>query len=453
MMHTALSANGADFGDVTDIVRRVTAEAHGTLPHVVVLGAGFGGLSTARALAATSVSVTVIDQHNYHLFQPLLYQVATAGLSPTEIAAPIRAILAGQKNARVILGTVIGINKANQVVELDRGKKIRYDILVVATGARHAYFGNDKWEGVAPGLKTIEDATHIRGRILMAFEKAETTADAEERRSLLTFVIVGGGPTGVELAGSIAELARKALANDFRRIDPASARVVLVQAGSRVLPVFPEDLSERARLELEELGVEVRFGRVTKCDRDGVSLDDTRICARTIIWAGVAASPAATWLDAEADPAGRVKVCTDLTLPGHPEIFVIGDTALVLDENGKPIPGLAPAAKQQGKYVGAVIKDWLAGKPSREGFRYRHRGSLATIGRKSAVADFGFVRLKGSLAWVLWGAVHIFFLIGFRNRVAVLLNWLWAYVTFKRGVRLIFKHGAAYREGEAMAES
>lgn len=452
-MDTALSTNDVDYRDGKKIRPSTTEDGGGALPHVVILGAGFGGLSAARSLAAAPVNVTIIDQHNYHLFQPLLYQVATAGLSPPEIAAPIRSILGGQTNARVILGKVVGVDKSNRVVELDQGELVRYDILVVATGARHAYFGSDNWERFAPGLKTIEDAIDIRGRILMAFEKAEITADAPERQSLLTFVIVGGGPTGVELAGSIAELAQKALANDFRRIDPSSARVVLIQAGSRLLPAFPEDLSERARLALEKLGVEVKFGRVTECSREGVLVDDSRVSARTIIWAaGVAASPAAMWLNANADSSGRVKVCADLSLPGHPEIFVIGDTALVVGENGTPIPGLAPAAKQQGKYVGTVIKDRLAGNTSCEEFRYRHCGSLATIGRKSAVADFGFVRLSGSLAWFLWGAVHVFFLIGFRNRVAVLLDWLWAYVTFKRGVRLIFKRGAPHHEDEAVAE-
>lgn len=363
---------------------------------------------------------------------------------------PIRSILAGQRNARVILGKVSGIDKPNRVVELDQGDKLGYDTLIVATGARHSYFGNDKWERVAPGLKNIEDAIDIRGRILLAFERAETTADATERQSLLTFVIVGGGPTGVELAGSIAELARKALADDFRHIDPSSARVVLVEAGPRVLAAFPKDLSERARLALAKLGVEVKFGRVTECNRDGVLIGDASISARTIIWAaGVAASAAAKWLGAENDRLGRVKVGADLALPDNPEIFVVGDTTLVLDEDGKAIPGVALAAKQQGKYVAAVISDRLAGRPTCGGFRYRRRGSLATIGRKCAVADFGFVRLSGSLAWFLWGAVHIFFLIGFRNRMAVLLDWLWAYITFKRGVRLIFKRAALSHEGDA----
>lgn len=452
-MDITLGAEKAESGDAPNVGRRLAANAGAALPHIVILGAGFAGLAAARALSGAPACVTLIDQHNYHLFQPLLYQVATAGLSPPEIAAPIRSILGGQSNARVVLGTVNAIDKEKRIVELDRGEAVGYDILVVATGARHAYFGNDHWERFAPGLKTIEDAIEVRGRVLMAFEKAEVEADALERQALLTFVVVGGGPTGVELAGSIAELARKALANEFRRIDPTSASVVLIQAGSRLLPAFSEDLSECARIELEKLGVDVKFGRVTECSREGVLVGDSHLSARTIIWAaGVAASPAAAWLGADADPSGRVKVTVDLSLPGHPEIFVIGDTALVVDEDGKPVPGLAPAAKQQGSYVGAVIKDRLAGKSGREAFRYRHHGSLATVGRKSAVADFGLVRLHGSLAWFLWGAVHIFFLIGFRNRVAVLLDWLWAYATFKRGVRLIFKRSTTDREGEAVME-
>lgn len=449
-METVLHTNYADRLDAAEIDQGLITDPRRGQPHVVIVGAGFGGLSAARALASAPADVTVIDQHNYHLFQPLLYQVATAGLSPPEIAAPIRSILAGQRNARVILGTVTGIDKSNRVVELDRGGKINYDILIVATGARHSYFGNDKWERVAPGLKNIDDAIDIRGRILLAFERAETTGDSKERQSLLTFVIVGGGPTGVELAGSIAELARKALAVDFRHIDPSSARVVLVEAGSRVLAGFPKDLSERAHFALEKIGVEVKFGRVTECSHEGVLIGNTSISTRTIIWAaGVAASAAAKWLDVEEDPLGRVKIGAHLSLPENPEIFVIGDTALVLGENGKPIPGIATAAKQQGKYVAAVIRDQLAGRPTRSGFRYRHRGSLATIGRKYAVADFGFARLSGSLAWFLWGAVHILFLIGFRNRMAVLLDWLWAYVTFKRSVRLIFKPAVGNHERDA----
>ena len=350
-MEMALRANDTDPLDTAESDRGLITDLRRGQPHVVIVGAGFAGLSAARALASAPADVTAIDQHNYHLFQPLLYQVATAGLSPPEIAAPIRSILAGQRNARVILGTVTGIAKSNRVVELDRGEKISYDILIVATGARHSYFGNDKWERVAPGLKNIDDAIDIRGRILVAFERAETTGDAKERQSLLTFVIVGGGPTGVELAGSIAELARKALADDFRRIDPSSARVILVEAGSRVLAGFPKVLSERAHVALEKIGVEVKCGRVTECNHEGVLIGNASISARTIIWAaGVAASPAAKWLNAEGDSLGRVKVGAGLSLPEDPGIFVIGDTALVLGENGKPIPGIATAAKQQGKY-------------------------------------------------------------------------------------------------------
>ncbi len=407
-------------------------------PKVVIIGAGFGGLSAARALGKAPVDVTLIDRHNYHLFQPLLYQVATAGLSPADIAMPIRAVLRAQKNTTVLLGRVTGIDKAARMVELD-GRRIPYDILVVATGARHAYFGRDEWEDVAPGLKKIEDATTLRRRILLAFEHAENADDGEERRRLLNFVIIGGGPTGVELAGAIAELAKVALAMDFRNIDPRQARIVLIEAGPRVLATFPETLSAFAKTALEKLGVEVQIGRaVTACDASGVIVGDRRIDARTIIWAaGVAASPAAKWLAAEKDRAGRVVVAADMTLEGHAEIFVLGDTAAVADEHGKPLPGVAPVAKQQGAYVGRLIAARAAGKAEPPPFRYRNYGNLATIGRKVAVADFGRVRLGGRVAWLLWGVVHVLFLIGFRNRVAVLLDWLWAYVTFQRGSRLI----------------
>jgi NADH dehydrogenase FAD-containing subunit len=408
-------------------------------PHVVIVGAGFGGLAAARALRKASVRVTVIDRHNYHLFQPLLYQVATAGLSPADIAAPIRSILARQTNATVRLGRVTGIDVERRVVQVD-GCAIGYDHLVVATGARHAYFGHDDWESVAPGLKKIEDATAIRREVLAAFERAENCDEPAERRRLLNFVIIGAGPTGVELAGAIAELAKKALAAEFRNIDPTQARIVLVEAGSRVLPAFPEALSAYAKAALGTLGVEVRLGHpVTECDRDGVVVAGERIPARTIVWAaGVAASPAAKWLGAEKDRAGRVKVLPDLTLPGHPEVSVVGDTAVCLDEAGRPVPGIAPAAKQQGAYAAAAILARIAGgNRSLPPFRYRHLGNLATIGRKVAVCDFGVIKLRGRLAWLLWGAIHIFFLIGFRNRAAVLLDWLWAYVTFRRGSRLI----------------
>ncbi len=415
-----------------------------SMPRVVIVGAGFGGLAATTALRKAAVQITVIDRRNYHLFQPLLYQVATAALSPADIAQPIRAILRHQRNASVILGRVTGIDTGARevlIVGHDPGseRRVAYDQLIIATGARHAYFGHDEWEEIAPGLKKIEDATDIRRRLLLAFERAEAARDPDERAALLTFVVVGGGPTGVELAGAIAELARMALAADFRHIDPRQTRVILVEAGPRLLPAFPERLSAVARRSLERLGVEVRLGQaLTACDAEGAMLGDERIAARTILWAaGVAASPAAGWLDAEKDRAGRVKVKPDLTLPGHPEIFVIGDTALATDAEGKPLPGIAPAAKQAGQYVARVIRARIAGRAAPPPFHYRHLGNLATIGRKAAVADFGWLRLSGRLAWLLWGAVHIFFLIGFRNRLAVLLDWLWSYLTFQRGARLI----------------
>jgi NADH:quinone reductase (non-electrogenic) len=407
-------------------------------PRVVIVGAGFAGLTAAQRLRNAPIRLTVIDRRNYHLFQPLLYQVATAGLSPADIATPIRSILRHQKNTAVLLGRVTGIDKRARVVETE-GRHIPYDMLIVATGARHAYFGHDEWEGVAPGLKKIDDATDIRRRILTAFERAESTEDEAERRRLLTFVVVGAGPTGVELSGAIAELARKALAADFRNIDPRATRVMLVEAGPRVLATFPESLSAAAQRSLEKLGVEVRLGQpVTRCDDGGVTVAGERIEARTILWAaGVAASPAAKWLGAEADRAGRVKVEPDLTLPGHPEIFVLGDTGLVAGHDGKPLPGIAPVAKQQGRYAAEVIVSRLEGWSAPPVFRYRHLGNIATIGRKVAVADFRFARLHGQIAWLLWGLVHVYFLVGFRNRLAVLLDWLWAYVTFQRGSRLI----------------
>jgi NADH dehydrogenase len=411
--------------------------AHGP-PRIVIVGAGFGGLSAAKALARAGARIVVIDERNYHLFQPLLYQVATAGLSPADIAAPIRGILRRQKNAHVMLGSVIGIDVAARAVIL-RDRKVPYDYLIVATGARHAYFGHDEWAAVAPGLKKIDDATRVRRKILIALERAEDEEDAQERRRLMTFVVVGGGPTGVEMAGAIAELAKVALAMDFRAIDPTMSRIILIEAGPRVLPAFPERLSAVAKRSLERLGVEVRLGLpVTDCDAAGVQVGEERIDSRTIIWAaGVAASPAAEWLDATHDPLGRVMVASDLSLPDHPEVFVIGDTAHVQNESGKPLPGIAPVAKQQGKYVAKVLRARMAGRPLPPAFRYRHPGNLATIGRTAAVVDFGFIRLTGFLAWLVWSVAHIYFLIGFRNRLAVALDWLWAYATFQRGARLI----------------
>jgi NADH:ubiquinone reductase (H+-translocating) len=414
------------------------------LPRVVIVGAGFGGLSAAIALRRAKVHVTLIDRRNYHLFQPLLYQVATAALSPADIAQPIRSILRHQRNATVLLGTVTGVDTATRDVLIlgpdpSTDRRIPYDYLIVATGARHAYFGNDAWEPFAPGLKKIEDATDIRRRILLAFEEAENAAHAEQRAPMLCFVVVGGGPTGVELAGAIAELASMALAADFRHVDPRQTRVVLVEAGPRLLPAFPEALAAKAQRALERLGVEVRLGApVTACDEGGVMVREERIAARTVLWAaGVAASPAAKWLGAERDRAGRAKVAADLSLPGHPEIFVIGDTALATDATGKALPGIAPAAKQAGRYAARVIRALVDGRKAPPPFRYHHLGNLATIGRKAAIADFGRLHLSGRIAWLLWGMVHIYFLIGFRNRLVVALDWLWAYLTFERGSRLI----------------
>jgi NADH dehydrogenase len=410
------------------------------LPRVVVLGAGFGGLSAARALRGAPVRLIVIDQRNHHLFQPLLYQVATAGLSPAEIAAPIRSILADRPKSMVILGQVSDIKTERREVHIkDAGVEVvPYDYLVIATGAQHSYFGHEEWAAFAPGLKTVEDATFIRRQILLAFERAETEIDPDERARLLTFVIVGGGPTGVEMAGAVSELARRILARDFHAIKAQSPRVVLVEASPRLLPAFSEKMSAYALLALRELGVEVQLNaRVTGIQSDAVQLVNGRISTRTPIWAaGVQASDAARWLRAEADRAGRVKVTDHLTLPGHPEVFVIGDTALALDSKGRPVPGLAPAAKQQGRYVGRAIRATLGSRPV-DRFRYRHYGNLATIGRRRAVIEFDDIRLKGLLAWLLWGVAHIFFLIGFRNRIVVMIDWIWAYVWFRSGARLI----------------
>lgn len=411
----------------------------GQLPRVVIVGGGFGGVAAARGLTHTRCAVTLVDRHNYHLFQPLLYQVATAGLSPADIAVPIRGLLRNQNNARVLLGTVIGIDRERRTVLLADGAHLPYDYLVLATGAQHSYFGRDAWGRFAPGLKTIEDATEIRRRLLLAFEQAEAADDPALQRDLLTFAIVGGGPTGVELAGAIAELARHGLARDFRRIDPASARVILVQSGTRILPTFPEPLSVAAAAALRALGVEiVTGGAVAEIDAGGIVVSGERIRCRTTFWcAGVTASPAAGWLGAPSDRAGRVEVAPDLSVPGAPDTFVIGDTAASCAWAGKMVPGLAPAAKQGGAYVAAVIRARLANRPPPAPFRYRHAGSLATIGRKAAVADFGWVRLSGGIAWWLWGAAHILFLAGMRNRLTVAVEWFWAYLTFSSSTRLI----------------
>ena len=406
------------------------------LPRVVIIGAGFGGLSVAKRLAKAPFEVTIVDRHNYHLFQPLLYQVATAGLSPGDIASPIRAILRRQQNAKVVLAKVSGIDTTRKEVAAE-GRRIPYDYLIVATGAEHAYFGHD-WAPFAPGLKTIDDATYLRRRILLAFERAETESDADERRRLLNFVVVGGGPTGVETAGAIAELAKRALAADFRSVDPRCARIILLEAGPRLLAPFDPALSEAARRSLEQLGVEVRLGAaVTDCDCSGISIGAERLHTRTIVWAaGVKASPAAAWLAAESDRAGRVRVAANLSVPGHPDIFVIGDAAAAVAADGKPLPGVAPVAKQQGRYVANVLRARAAGR-TLPAFRYRDFGSMATIGRKRAVAEIGVLKLSGLMAWLLWSVAHIYFLIGFRNRLAVAANWCWNYLTFQRGTRLI----------------
>ena len=408
------------------------------LPRVVIVGAGFGGIACARALRHAPASITLIDQQNYHLFQPLLYQVATAGLSPADIAIPIRAIFRDQFNAKVMLATVTGVDTERREV-LGDGLNLPYDHLVIATGATHSYFGQDAWAPFAPGLKRVDDATLVRRRVLEAFEHAEVAASEAERRRLLSFVIVGGGPTGVELAGAIAELARVGMEKDFRNFDPATAEIILVHAGPRLLPAFPESLSEVASRSLADIGVKVLLNsEVHLIDADGVMVKDRRIYSRTVLWAaGVAASPAAKWLNAEADKAGRVKVQPDLSVPHLPDVYVIGDTALANCWKGQPVPGLAPAAKQAGAFVAKVIRAKLRGEPVAHAFSYRHMGSLATIGRKSAVADFGFVRLRGAMAWWLWGIVHVLFLVGSRNRVGVVLNWIWSYVTYRASTRLI----------------
>jgi NADH dehydrogenase len=406
-------------------------------PRVVIVGAGFGGLFAARTLARAACDVTLIDRHNYHLFQPLLYQVATAGLPPSDIAWPIRSLLRGQRNAVVLLGEVVGVDVGGRRVRL-ADREIPFDYLVVAAGATHAYFGHDDWRDHAPGLKSIDDATLIRRRILMAFEAAEMSADPAERERLLRFVIVGAGPTGVELAGTIAELARHTLAKDFRHIDPRSAKVVLVEAGPRVLSTFYERQSRYAERALEKLGVEVRVNAaVTDCDAGGVTIGAERVATATVIWAaGVAASRVGAWLGAATDRAGRVRVGPDLALPNDPAVFVIGDSALVETPAGR-VPGVAPAAKQQGRYVADVIARRLAGRPAPAPFVYRNLGNFATIGRACAVIELPFMSLRGWLAWWLWGIAHIYFLLGVPSPLLVSLRWLWEYLTYSRGARLI----------------
>jgi NADH dehydrogenase len=409
----------------------------GNPARVVVIGAGFGGLAAAKSLARGPFEVTLIDRFNCHLFQPLLYQVATAALSPSDIVTPIRTEFRRRPNVSVMLANVAAIdNDRNDVVA--EGLRIPFDYLVVATGAKQSYFGHAAWAPDAPGLKTIDDAINLRRRILLAFERAEIELDPDERRRLMNFVVVGAGATGVELVGAIAELARSAVASDFHAIDPRQAWIVLVEAGPRVLSQFDESLSRSAQQALERLGVEVRVGaEVTGCDELGVSTGKDRIESRTVIWAaGVEASPAGHWLGAETDRAGRITVGPDLSLPGRPHIFAIGDTAASIDAEGRRLPGVAPVAKQQGAYVARVIAARTAGT-SVPPFRYKDYGMLATIGRSRAIAQIGSIKISGFPAWLLWCFVHIFFLIGYRNRLIVMLNWAWNFVTFQRGARLI----------------
>ncbi len=407
-------------------------------PQVVIAGGGFGGLEACKALAKVAVEVALVDANNHHCFQPLLYQVATAALSPADVAWPIRAILRDQKNVRVIMARILGVDVAAHRVHTS-AIDLPYDYLILATGATHSYFGHDGWAPFAPGLKHIADAVEIRRRFLLAFERAELATDETERRRLLTFVIAGGGATGVEMAGAFAEVARQTLQHDFRRIDPRGARIILIEAGPRLLPAFPESISDYAKRTLQTMGVEVTLNRkVVSCDPQGVSLDGDRIEAATVIWAaGVVASPAANWIGAEQDRAGRIKVNADLSVPGRAEIFAVGDTASVFDRSGRPIPGIAPAAKQMGRYVARVIAARCEGRAAPGPFVYHHLGDLATIGRKSAVVKLGPITLTGFIGWLFWSAVHIYFLIGLRNRFVVALNWLWSYLTFQRGARLI----------------
>lgn len=407
--------------------------------HIVVIGAGFAGLQLVKKLKHPNAKITIIDKRNHHLFQPLLYQVATTILPTSEIAWPIRSVLRRRKNVTTLMAEVSGIDTANKRITFTHGDQLCYDTLVIATGATHSYFGNDEWENDAPGLKTLEDAVTIRRRILRAFEYAERESDPEKRKAWLTFSIIGAGPTGVELAGIVAELAQKVLPREFRNINTRDARVLLIEAGPRILSSFPEKLSAHAHQSLEKMGVTLMMGHpVTNCTKDIICVDGENIGCHTAIWAaGVSASPAAKWLNVEADRVGRVIVEPDLSVKNLNDVFVIGDTACVQMPDGKAVPGLAPAAKQQGEYVARLLKNRLDHKPTSKIFRYAHQGNLATVGKRSAIADFGFITLKGNLAWWIWGIVHIYFLIGSRSRIAVALSWLWSYLSGVNSSRLI----------------
>jgi NADH dehydrogenase len=407
-------------------------------PSVVIVGGGFAGIEVARALQKSPARVTVIDRHNYNLFQPLLYQVATAALAPTDVAVAIRSLLRGS-NTEVLLDEVVGVDLDRTRITTIAGREIAFDFLVLASGSRYNYFGHDEWAAFAPGPKTLEDAIAIRRRLLLAFEEAEMCADDEERRALLTFVIVGGGPTGVEMAGAVAELARATLVRDFRHVDPASAQILLIEAGPRLLAGFPEKLGAYARKALAKLGVQVLLDtRVEHVDDEGIVAEGRRIAARSVIWgAGVRATPVASWLGIQPDRHGTIGVNPDFSLPGHANVFVIGDAAYALGSDGKPLPGLAAVAKQEGRYVGALLRNRIAGSNTTSVFRYRDYGTMAMIGRSAAVADLRGFKFTGKLAWLLWGLVHLYFLIGFRNRLVVLVNWFWAWLTYARGARLI----------------
>lgn len=407
--------------------------------HVVVVGGGFGGLQCIKSLKSANVRITLIDQRNHHLFQPLLYQAATTILAPSEIAWPLRQVFRDRPDVTTIMAQVEGVDTSACRVQLADGESVAYDTLVLATGARHSYFGNDAWETYAPGLKTLEDATAIRRKILSAFEIAEKSDDPDVQRAHMTFAIIGAGPTGVELAGIIAELAHRILPREFRNIDTRNARVLLIEAGPKLLSAYPDSLSAYAEEAVSRLGVEIILGRpVTRCHADGIDMGDKNIPCQTIIWAaGVQASAAAQWIGMDCDRVGRALVNPDLTAPEHRNIFVIGDTAAVTDNSGGPVPGIAPAAKQMGEYVATVMRRRLAGSASTVPFRYRHAGSLATLGRRAAIADFGRFKLKGAVAWWVWGIAHIFFLIGARSRIAVAWSWLWSFITGQNSARII----------------
>lgn len=424
------------------------------VPHVIIVGGGFGGLQAAKALGKQAVQVTVIDQNNFHLFQPMLYQVATSGLSPSDIATPLRALLDKQHNTDILMATVTDIDTQEQQVIMDTHQALHYDYLILATGATSNYFGHPEWARLAPGMKTLDEALIGRSRILSAFEVANRTPDPEKRKALLTFVLVGGGPTGVELAGAIAELAHDTLKGNFKHINPGDARIVLIQGPSNLLPSFPVPLAKKTRKRLKHMGVEVITGaRVQQIGEKGVQVEDEQIETENVFWtAGVKASPAGQWLHADADHAGRVKVQSDLTVPGHPNIFVIGDTALAI-QDGKTLPGVAPVAIQEGKYVASVIADRLAGNAYQKPFHYYDKGMLATVGHCFAVVDIGPLHFTGFFAWLIWLTVHLYFLIGFPDRLVVLFQYAWTYFTFQRNARIIWPGGTLTHQREELRRS